>query len=138
MQETWVPSLGWEDPLEEGMATPSSILWDERAEALGKTELIFILQPGGEPDESWRDSGPKKPRPGGGGPPQHILFHVTLGVLIINPGAHTAATTALRPSLCDIQATLLLHSSVGERSPVRYFYQMCWPGVPLTPVCLLG
>ena len=26
LQETWVPSLGWEDPLEEGMATPSSIL----------------------------------------------------------------------------------------------------------------
>ena len=26
MQETWVRSLGWEDPLEEGMATPSSIL----------------------------------------------------------------------------------------------------------------
>ena len=26
MQETWVLSLGWEDPLEEGMATPSSIL----------------------------------------------------------------------------------------------------------------
>ena len=25
MQETWVPSLGWEDPLEEGMATHSSI-----------------------------------------------------------------------------------------------------------------
>ena len=25
-QETWVPSLGWEDPLEEGMATHSSIL----------------------------------------------------------------------------------------------------------------
>ena len=23
-QETWVPSLGWEDPLEEGMATHSS------------------------------------------------------------------------------------------------------------------
>ena len=22
MQETWVLSLGWEDPLEEGMATP--------------------------------------------------------------------------------------------------------------------
>ena len=22
MQETWVQSLGWEDPLEEGMATP--------------------------------------------------------------------------------------------------------------------
>ena len=35
-QETRVPSLGWEDPLEEGMATHSSILawripWTERA-----------------------------------------------------------------------------------------------------------
>ena len=29
MQETWVPSLGWEDPLEKGMATHSSILaWE--------------------------------------------------------------------------------------------------------------
>ena len=26
MRETWVSSLGWEDPLEEGMATHSSIL----------------------------------------------------------------------------------------------------------------
>ena len=26
MQEMWVRSLGWEDPLEEGMAAPSSIL----------------------------------------------------------------------------------------------------------------
>ena len=26
VEETWVPSLGWEDPLEEGMATHSSIL----------------------------------------------------------------------------------------------------------------
>ena len=26
MQETWVQSLGWEDPLEEGMATHPSIL----------------------------------------------------------------------------------------------------------------
>ena len=26
MSETWVPSPGWEDPLEEGMATHSSIL----------------------------------------------------------------------------------------------------------------
>ena len=35
MQETWIPSLGWEDPLEQGMATHSSILawrmpWTER------------------------------------------------------------------------------------------------------------
>ena len=26
IQETWVPSLGWEDPLEEGMASHSGIL----------------------------------------------------------------------------------------------------------------
>ena len=26
MRETWVRSLGWEDPLEEGMTTHSSIL----------------------------------------------------------------------------------------------------------------
>ena len=26
MQETWVQSLGWEDPLEKGKATRSSIL----------------------------------------------------------------------------------------------------------------
>ena len=26
MQDTWVPSLGWEDPLEKGVATHSSIL----------------------------------------------------------------------------------------------------------------
>ena len=26
MRETWVLSLGWKDPLEEGMATHSSIL----------------------------------------------------------------------------------------------------------------
>ena len=26
VQETWVPSLGWEGPLEEGMATHSGIL----------------------------------------------------------------------------------------------------------------
>ena len=26
MQKTWVQSLGWDDPLEEGMATNSSIL----------------------------------------------------------------------------------------------------------------
>ena len=26
MKGTWVPSLGWEDPLEEGMATHSNVL----------------------------------------------------------------------------------------------------------------
>ena len=38
-QEIWVPSLGREDPLEKGMATPSSILawripWTEEPEGL--------------------------------------------------------------------------------------------------------
>ena len=32
MQESWVQSLGWEDPLEEGMATHSSILPGESHE----------------------------------------------------------------------------------------------------------
>ena len=39
MQETWVRSLDWEDPLEEGMATHSSILagripWTEESGGL--------------------------------------------------------------------------------------------------------
>ena len=39
MQETWVQSLGWEDPLEEGKATHSSILawriqWTEEPSGL--------------------------------------------------------------------------------------------------------
>ena len=39
MQKTWVRSLGWEDPLEEGMATHSSALswripWTEEPEGL--------------------------------------------------------------------------------------------------------
>ena len=52
MQETWVRSLGWEDPLEKGMATHSSILawripWTE-ATVCGitesdTTELLTLL-----------------------------------------------------------------------------------------------
>ena len=39
MRETWIPSLHWEDPLEEGMATHSSILawripWTEEPSGL--------------------------------------------------------------------------------------------------------
>ena len=38
MQETWVQSLDWEDPLEKGMATHSSILaW----------RIPWIEEPGG-------------------------------------------------------------------------------------------
>ena len=41
IQETWVPSLGWKDPLEEGMATHSSIL----AWRVPQTEEPGRLQP---------------------------------------------------------------------------------------------
>ena len=40
VRETWVPSLGWEDPLEKGMAIHSSILaW--------KFPFLGIEEPGG-------------------------------------------------------------------------------------------
>ena len=44
IQETWVQSLGWEDPLEKGMATHSSILawriqWTEEPDWLQSMEL---------------------------------------------------------------------------------------------------
>ena len=44
MQDTWVPSLGWEDPLEKGIATHSSILswrlpWIEESDRLQSMEL---------------------------------------------------------------------------------------------------
>ena len=44
MQETWVLSLGWEDPLEQEMATHSSILaweipWTEKPGRLQSMEL---------------------------------------------------------------------------------------------------
>ena len=42
VQETWVQSLGWDDPLEKGMATHSSILawripWTEEPGGLQST-----------------------------------------------------------------------------------------------------
>ena len=57
MQETWVQSLGWEDPLEEEMATHSSISalgipWTEESgspwdrEELDKTERLNTAQHG--------------------------------------------------------------------------------------------
>ena len=44
MQEIWVPSLGWEDPLEKEMATHSTILawkipWMEEPVAKSRTRL---------------------------------------------------------------------------------------------------
>ena len=48
VQETWVQSLDWEDPLEEGMATHSSILtwripWTEE---LGGLQSIGLQRVG--------------------------------------------------------------------------------------------
>ena len=42
VQETWVQSLGWEDPLEEGMAThPSVLAWRiPLTEGLGALQSI--------------------------------------------------------------------------------------------------
>jgi len=46
MQETWVPSLGQEDPLEEEMATHSSILaWE-----IPWTEELVSYSPWGHKD----------------------------------------------------------------------------------------
>ena len=50
MWETWVRSLGWEDPLEKGVATHSSILvwripWTETG-AWGATQSIGLQRVG--------------------------------------------------------------------------------------------
>ena len=45
VQETWVRSLGWEDPLEEGKATHSSILaW----------RIPWTEEPGGLQSMGWQ------------------------------------------------------------------------------------
>ena len=51
MQETWVQSLGWEDLLEEGMATHSSILawripihkgaWQATVQSVTKSQTLL-------------------------------------------------------------------------------------------------
>ena len=40
MQETWVLSLGWEDPLEKGTATHSNIPWGGKESDM--TELLSL------------------------------------------------------------------------------------------------
>ena len=44
MQETWVQSLGWEDPLETGKATHSSILAQGLYSPWGRTESDMTEQ----------------------------------------------------------------------------------------------
>ena len=46
MQKTWVRSLGWEDPLEEGMATHTSILawripWTKEPGGLSQSWMLL-------------------------------------------------------------------------------------------------
>ena len=48
MQETWVQSLGWEDPLEEGMVTHSSFLagripWTEEPGRLHSIVWLLLI-----------------------------------------------------------------------------------------------
>ena len=48
MQETWVQSLAWEDPLEKEMATHSNILaweipWTEESDGLQSMGLLLLL-----------------------------------------------------------------------------------------------
>ena len=45
--ETWVQSLGWEDPLEEGMTTHCSILAGESP---------WTKEPGGLQSMGWQES----------------------------------------------------------------------------------
>ena len=47
MQETWVQSLGWDDPLEKGMATHSNILawgipWTDEPGGLQSTGSLRV------------------------------------------------------------------------------------------------
>ena len=44
MQETWVKSLGWEEPLEEGMATHSSYLENPMDRGAWQATVYRILQ----------------------------------------------------------------------------------------------
>ena len=54
MQETWVPSLGWEDPLDKEMATHSSILawripwtrgaWQATVDRLAELDITEVTE----------------------------------------------------------------------------------------------
>ena len=42
VRETWVQSLDWEDPLEEGTATHSSIFWSFPGSSVGKESACSV------------------------------------------------------------------------------------------------
>ena len=61
MQETWVRPLGWEDPLEKGMATHSSLLaW----------KIPWTEEPGGLQSEGSQSDSTERPPP----PPPLLLY----------------------------------------------------------------
>ena len=76
LRETWVQSLGWEDPLEEGMATHSSILaWRISMDRVAWQATIHGVTRVGH------DLATKPP------PPKH-LFLSELGVRVVMSSSH--------------------------------------------------
>ena len=122
MQETWVWSLGWEDPLEKGMATHSSILswripWTE--EPGGLQFMEFPRQ------EYW--SGFPSPSPG------------DLPNLGIEPRSPTFQTDSLPFELPGILAIwslvplpFLNPACTSGNSQVMYCWSLAWKVLSIT------
>ena len=62
VRETWVQSLDWEDPLEEGTATHSSIFWSFPGSSVGKESACSVGDLGSIPG-SRRSSGEGSSKP---------------------------------------------------------------------------
>ena len=100
MQEMWVRSLGWEVPLEEGMATHSSILaW----------RMPWTEEPG-HSSQGWKDLDTTATllnflEVQGSGICQHVLLKVTTCYCIINilPLRKRPLQTLVQFSCCHIQ-----------------------------------
>ena len=44
MQETWIQqSLGWEDPLEKGKATPTPVFWPGEVHEVAESDTTLII-----------------------------------------------------------------------------------------------
>ena len=117
MQETWVPSLGWDDPLEKGMATHSSILaWIPSGCLAAQTMR-------------WAE-GIRVPAPLAGGGTSHPLVRR-------NPGAQgwgaqcpeevllvlALVQETVRPALLRVRGSTLC----------AVLSQPCWPGITRSP-----
>ena len=90
-RETQVRSLGWEDPLEEGMATHSSILaWE-----IPWTEELGGLQSMGSRDRWWWWLPPDVP------PQCHWTVHLKVGKMVHFIIYIRLLVTQSSPTLCD-------------------------------------